>query len=96
MGGGEHPPHPKWVWSPTGGWQWQDMWAPGMQGATNKNWKRNVGLAFGAAAIGAYFVFKKCVEIEERPMAPYRRIPSVHWWGRQELKEKYAHVGKAE
>jgi hypothetical protein len=28
MGGGAHPPHPKWVWSPAGGWQWQDVWAP--------------------------------------------------------------------
>ena len=28
MGGGSHPPHPKWVWSPAGGWQWQDVWAP--------------------------------------------------------------------
>jgi hypothetical protein len=28
MGGGSHPPHPKWVWSPSGGWQWQDVWSP--------------------------------------------------------------------
>ena len=28
MGGGAHPPHPKWVWSPAGGWQWQDVWQP--------------------------------------------------------------------
>ena len=27
-GGGSHPPHPKWVWSPAGGWQWQDVWSP--------------------------------------------------------------------
>lgn len=26
--GGDHPPHPKWVWTPAGGWQWQDVWAP--------------------------------------------------------------------
>jgi hypothetical protein len=24
-----------------------------------------------------------------RPQAPCRKIPSIHWWGRQELKEKY-------
>ena len=24
-----------------------------------------------------------------RPQAPCRKVPSIHWWGRQELKEKF-------
>lgn len=26
--GDHHPPHPKWVWSAAGGWQWQNVWEP--------------------------------------------------------------------
>mmetsp|Transcript_26839 Transcript_26839/g.63367 ORF Transcript_26839/g.63367 Transcript_26839/m.63367 type:complete len:95 (-) Transcript_26839:222-506(-) len=92
--GGDHPPHPKWVWTPAGGWQWQDVWAPGIQGATNKNWKRNLGMTCALTAALGYYVFRVSVRNEERPNPPVRRIPSVHWWGRADIKEKYANVGK--
>eukprot|EP00277_Geminigera_cryophila_P033658 CAMPEP_0173119130 /NCGR_PEP_ID=MMETSP1102-20130122/51558_1 /TAXON_ID=49646 /ORGANISM="Geminigera sp., Strain Caron Lab Isolate" /LENGTH=95 /DNA_ID=CAMNT_0014024589 /DNA_START=13 /DNA_END=300 /DNA_ORIENTATION=+ len=89
MGGGSHPPHPKWVWSPAGGWQWMDVWAPGIQGAYNKNWQRNTGLAVLAGGLCIGYIFNLSRRLEQRPQAPCRKIPSIHWWGRKELRDKY-------
>eukprot|EP00292_Cryptomonas_paramecium_P034166 CAMPEP_0113717994 /NCGR_PEP_ID=MMETSP0038_2-20120614/34905_1 /TAXON_ID=2898 /ORGANISM="Cryptomonas paramecium" /LENGTH=94 /DNA_ID=CAMNT_0000645991 /DNA_START=11 /DNA_END=295 /DNA_ORIENTATION=+ /assembly_acc=CAM_ASM_000170 len=87
--GGHHPPHPKWVWSASGGWQWQNVWEPGMQGAYSKSWARNTGIAFVGIGVAAYFVFQTSRRLEQRPQAPVRKIPSIHWWGRQELRDMY-------
>ena len=62
----------------------------GMQGAYNKNWQRNTGLAVLAGGSVIAYIFNLSRRLEQRPQAPCRKVPSIHWWGRQELKEKYA------
>lgn len=60
--------YPKGVWSPTGGWY-----------ADPKNWRRNTLFAFVFMAASATYVFKKSAELEQRPIAPIRHIPSQNW-----------------
>ncbi|EKX48833.1 hypothetical protein GUITHDRAFT_151701 [Guillardia theta CCMP2712] len=81
--------YPKWVWSPSGGWQWQDVMKPGMQGAHNKNWARNTGIALAASFAFTAYLFNVSRQIEQRPQEPVRKIPSIHWWGRKELRDAY-------
>lgn len=56
------------VWSPAGGW-FPDP----------KAWKRNtlVGLAF--VGVAGAFIFDYSRKVEQRPLAPTRRIPSQAW-----------------
>lgn len=67
-GGGGHAAYPKGVWSPAGGW-WADP----------KHWRRNTVLAFAGVLAVAIPVFYKSVELEKRPFAPARPIPSQTW-----------------
>jgi hypothetical protein len=68
MGGDSHFSYPKGVWSPAGGW-WADP----------KHWRRNTALAFLGIAAIAVPVFFKSAELEQRPVAPTRPIPSQKW-----------------
>ena len=59
---------PTQVWTPYGGW-----WA------NPKHWKRNTGFAGVGIATAAIFLFRVGCEVERRPVAPYKHIPSQRW-----------------
>ncbi|XP_032230070.1 uncharacterized protein LOC116613693 [Nematostella vectensis] len=65
MGGGKKFAYPKFVWSPSGGW-----WC------NPKNWRRNTLIAFGVYAAICIPVAYIALQLERRPVPPYRHIPS--------------------
>ncbi|KAG5176408.1 hypothetical protein JKP88DRAFT_322411 [Tribonema minus] len=68
MGGGRKFHYPKYVWSPAGGW-WNQPTA----------WQRNTAVAFGAIALLNLAVFNLSRQLERRPVAPHKHIPSQLW-----------------
>ena len=67
-GGGSHPPAPGHVWTPAGGWF-----------ADPKYWKRNTMLGFAFLGVASATIFNYSRQVEQRPLAPTRRIPSQGW-----------------
>lgn len=56
------------VWSPAGGWF-----------ADPKYWKRNTLLGFAFLGVASATIFNYSRQVEQRPLAPTRRIPSQGW-----------------
>lgn len=56
------------VWSPAGGWF-----------ADPKYWKRNTMLGFAFLGVASATIFNYSRQVEQRPLAPTRRIPSQGW-----------------
>lgn len=56
------------VWSPAGGWF-----------ADPKYWKRNTMLGFAFLGVASATIFNYSRQVEQRPLAPTRRIPSQAW-----------------
>ena len=52
-------PHPKWVWSPAGGW-WCEP----------KQWRRNTMIMAGAWGAILYATFRLSASLERRPLPP--------------------------
>ena len=70
QGGGGFFPHPKYVWSPAGGW-----WG------NTKHWRRNSVFAVATIGLLSAVTFMKSASIERRPVPPAWRIPSQSWCG---------------
>ena len=56
------------VWSPAGGWF-----------ADPKYCKRNTMLGFAFLVVASATIFNYSRQVEQRPLAPTRRIPSQGW-----------------
>lgn len=50
----------------------------GIQGATNKNWKRNLGMTCALTAALGYYVFRVSVRNEERYILPTSCLYAPH------------------
>jgi hypothetical protein len=56
------------VWTPYGGW-----WA------NPTHWKRNTGFAGVGVCVIFSLLFRVSSQLERRPIAPYKQIPSQSW-----------------